>query len=167
MRSMNFCRRAFCLRAELNSGQDNSHSECTLWTCCLRRAKTLPKPPPPTHTHTSTHTHTHPTRTHFQDTHRQRSPIFPFSSFTLKMLFCSVWRHILPSLPGWEVLPADAPQSVSEISCKRSTSSFWKFMTEAQDLMHFYLPPAIFSLIYCWEKHSNLTQAVYSWFLYL
>lgn len=40
----------FCLSAEMNSGQDNSHSKCTLWTICLRQTKpSIPPPPPQIH----------------------------------------------------------------------------------------------------------------------
>lgn len=79
----------FCLSMETNSGQDNSHPKCTLWTRCPRQVKPFLNPHPPTHTLLG---YTSLALTHF-----------PLYSFTLKMLFCSVWRHMLPSLPGYEV----------------------------------------------------------------
>lgn len=77
---------SFCLSAQMNSGQDNSHSKCTLWTRRLGQAKPSVSPPSTFRMH-----NTGP------------RPFPPFYSFTLKMPFRSVCRHMLPSLPGCEV----------------------------------------------------------------
>lgn len=80
------------LGACVNLGQRDSHWKCTLWTRRPRQARPLP----------FVHTHT-------QDTHHQPGPIFPLNSFTLKMLFCSVWRHTQPRPQG---SPADTAHRV-------------------------------------------------------
>lgn len=73
----------FCLSVEMNSGQDSSHSKCTLWTRCLGLANPSVIPLP-----------------HLGKT-RLALARFSLYSFSFKML-CSVWQHMLLSLPGCE-----------------------------------------------------------------
>lgn len=80
------------LSACMNTGRRESNSKCTLWTRCLRQAQPLRL------THTNTHTHTGFTS--------PACAYFPLNSFTLKMLFCSVWRRTQLSQSG---LPANTP----------------------------------------------------------
>lgn len=58
----------FFLRTQMNSGQGDSHSKCTLWTGCLREAKLFPNPDPSTQSNTQVHTllgYTPPAIAHF------------------------------------------------------------------------------------------------------
>lgn len=92
---------SFCLSSETNSGQDNSHSKCTLWTLCLRQAKPSVTP--------------HPYPPHLECT---TPGLVRFSPLLLHIKYddlLSLAAHVAKPTRLW-ALTADTPQSVSKLT---------------------------------------------------